>query len=143
MTEWFRRKSQNIKTINKKDTQEGMWVKCPDCGEVVYSNLLDSTYYLCPSCGYHFNYKSEQYINLLLAKEDRLYLCKNLFSICKEIISVAKNNRSNGKIGFITHHNDMNKDDWNNYNFILSELNKVGCQELSYNEMGSIISERN
>ena len=68
---------------------------------------------------------------------------KNLFSICKEIISVAKNNRSNGKIGFITHHNDMNKDDWNNYNFILSELNKVGCQELSYNKMGSIISERN
>tara|TARA_B110000014_G_C20094902_1_gene573750 strand:+ start:154 stop:996 length:843 start_codon:yes stop_codon:yes gene_type:complete len=80
MTEWFRRKSQNIKTINKKDTQEGMWVKCPDCGEVVYSNLLDSTYYLCPSCNYHFNYTSEQYIDLLLAQEDRLYLCKNLFS---------------------------------------------------------------
>ena len=68
---------------------------------------------------------------------------KNLFSICKKIISMAKNNRSNGEIGFITHHNDINKDDWNNYNFILSELNKVGCQELSYNEMRSIISERN
>ena len=40
MTEWFRRKSQNIKTSTKRDTKEGMWVKCPDCGEVVYSNLL-------------------------------------------------------------------------------------------------------
>ena len=40
MTEWFRRKSQNIKTIDKKDTKEGMWIKCPSCGEVVYSNLL-------------------------------------------------------------------------------------------------------
>jgi len=80
MTEWFRRKSQNIKTINKKDTKEGMWIKCPDCGEVVYSNLLDNTYYLCPSCDYHFNYTSEQYVDLLLDKEDRRYICKNLFS---------------------------------------------------------------
>ena len=68
---------------------------------------------------------------------------KKLLSICKKIITVAKDNRSNGKIGFITHHNDMNKDDWNNYDFILSELNKVGCQELPYNEMRNIISERN
>ena len=68
---------------------------------------------------------------------------KKLLSICKEIISVAKNNRSNGKIGFVTHHNDMNKDDWNNYYFILSELNKVGCQELLYNEIRSTIRERN
>lgn len=68
---------------------------------------------------------------------------KKLLSICKEIITVVKDNRSNGKIGFITHHNDMNKDDWNNYDFILAELNKVGCQELSYNEMRNIISERN
>ena len=46
MTEWFRRKSQNIKTNSKKDTKEGMWIKCPSCGEVVYSNLLVNTYYL-------------------------------------------------------------------------------------------------
>jgi len=27
MTEWFRRKTQNIKTNTKRDTKEGMWVK--------------------------------------------------------------------------------------------------------------------
>ena len=80
MTEWFRRKSQNIKTINKKDTKEGMWIKCPSCGEVVYSNLLINTYYLCPSCNHHFNYSSQQYIDLLLSPDDRLYICENLFS---------------------------------------------------------------
>ena len=80
MTEWFRRKSQNIKTISKKDTKEGMWIKCPDCGEVVYSNLLVNTYYLCPSCNYHFSYSSQQYIDLLLNPDNRLYICEKLFS---------------------------------------------------------------
>ncbi len=31
MPEWFRRKSQNIKTKTRKDTKEGMWIKCPSC----------------------------------------------------------------------------------------------------------------
>ena len=29
MPEWFRRKSQNITTKTRRDTKEGMWVKCP------------------------------------------------------------------------------------------------------------------
>ena len=80
MTEWFRRKNQNINTPTKRDTKEGMWIKCPDCGEVVYSNLLISTYYLCSSCSYHFNYSSQQYIDLLLDKEDRINIGNNIFS---------------------------------------------------------------
>ena len=70
MTEWFRRKSQNIKTSSKRDTKEGMWIKCPSCGEVVYSNLLTNSFNLCPSCSHHFHFSSSQYIDLLLDKED-------------------------------------------------------------------------
>ena len=79
MTEWFRRKSQNIKTIDKKDTKEGMWIKCPSCGEVVYSNLLVKALNLCPSCTHHFNFSSLQYIDLLLDKEERVYISDNIF----------------------------------------------------------------
>ena len=56
MSEWFRRTSKNIKTFYKRDTQEGSWLKCPSCGEVVYSNLLKNSYNLCPSCNHHFNF---------------------------------------------------------------------------------------
>jgi len=79
MTEWFRRKSQNIKTITKRDTKEGMWIKCPNCGEVVYSNLLINSFNLCPSCSYHFNFSSPEYINLLLNEEDRVYISNDIF----------------------------------------------------------------
>jgi len=81
MPEWFRRKSQNIKTKVRKDTKEGMWIKCPDCGEVVYSNLLKNTYYLCPSCSHHFKYSFKNYIDLFLDQEDRVYIGQDLFSI--------------------------------------------------------------
>ena len=91
MPEWFRRKNQNIKTINKRDTKEGMWIKCPDCGEVVYSNLLVSTFYMCPSCSYHFNYSGKQYIDLLLDTDDRMRICDDIFSNDPLNFSAIKN----------------------------------------------------
>ncbi len=80
MPEWFRRKSQNIKTTVRKDTKEGMWIKCPTCGDVVYSNLLKKSYSLCPSCNHHFKYSFDEYIDLLLDYENRTYLGRNLYS---------------------------------------------------------------
>ena len=91
MTEWFRRKSQNIKTSTKRDTKEGMWIKCPNCGEVVYSNLLISTFYMCPSCSYHFNYSSQQYIDLILDKDDRLNICNDIIANDPLNFSAIKN----------------------------------------------------
>ena len=91
MTEWFRRKTQNIKTSTKRDTKEGMWIKCPDCGEVVYSNLLVSTFYMCPSCSYHFNYSGKQYIDLLLDADDRMRICDDIFSNDPLNFSAIKN----------------------------------------------------
>ena len=57
-----------------------MWIKCPSCGEVVYSSLLKNSFNLCPSCSHHFNFSSSQYIDLLLDKEDRISICDNIFS---------------------------------------------------------------
>ena len=36
MPEWFRRKTKNITTFDKKDTREGEWRKCPKCNEFIY-----------------------------------------------------------------------------------------------------------
>ena len=42
MTEWFRRKSDKIKTFDKKDTEHGQWQKCPSCSEVLYYKSLEN-----------------------------------------------------------------------------------------------------
>lgn len=80
MPEWFRRKSQNIKTKVRKDTKEGMWIKCPSCGDVIYSNLLKNSSSLCPSCNHHFKFSFNEYIDLLLDIEGRTFIGKNLYS---------------------------------------------------------------
>ena len=41
MAEWFRRKSEKIKTSDKREIAEGMWLKCPQCQEVVYRKMLE------------------------------------------------------------------------------------------------------
>ena len=66
MVEWFRRKSENIKTMDKKEIAEGMWLKCPQCREVVYRKMLENNHYMCTSCTHHFRITSDDYIQLLI-----------------------------------------------------------------------------
>ena len=68
MVEWFRRKSEKIKTLDKKEIAEGMWLKCPQCREVVYRKMLENSHYICTSCTHHFRINSNEYIQLLLDK---------------------------------------------------------------------------
>ena len=42
MTEWFRRKTAKIKTFDRKDIEKGKWQKCTNCGEMLYSGILEN-----------------------------------------------------------------------------------------------------
>ena len=66
MDEWFRRKSEKIKTLDKKEIAEGMWLKCPHCREVVYRKMLEENHYICTSCTHHFRINGDNYIQLLV-----------------------------------------------------------------------------
>ena len=66
MAEWFRRKSEKIKTLDKKEIAEGMWVKCPQCQEVVYRKMLEENHFICTSCTHHFRITSDNYIQLIM-----------------------------------------------------------------------------
>ena len=66
MAEWFRRQSEKIKTNDRKEIAEGLWLKCPQCREVVYRKMLEDNFYMCTSCNHHFRINSKDYIQLLL-----------------------------------------------------------------------------
>ncbi len=64
---WFSRKSENISPdTQKKEQPDGLWEKCPDCGEIVHKKQLESSLWTCIKCDYHFRIGSEQYIKILL-----------------------------------------------------------------------------
>ncbi len=81
MAEWFRRKSKNIKTFSKRNTEEGTWIKCPDCNEMIYRNVLQKLSYVCNSCNYHFRINSDEYIKLLVDNEEYIEYEKDVTSV--------------------------------------------------------------
>ena len=40
--------------VNKRDTPENLWKKCPSCGQVVFHRDLEANHRVCPQCDYHF-----------------------------------------------------------------------------------------
>ena len=80
MADWFRRESKNITTTFKRDTIESTWIKCPQCREVIYKNILTENCFVCPSCQYHFRINSSTYIKLLIDNEDYDEFGENLIS---------------------------------------------------------------
>ncbi|MDD3296713.1 MAG: acetyl-CoA carboxylase, carboxyltransferase subunit beta [Candidatus Omnitrophica bacterium] len=39
----------------KKKIPDGLWQKCSQCSNLIFSKLLDENLKICPKCGYHFS----------------------------------------------------------------------------------------
>jgi acetyl-CoA carboxylase carboxyl transferase subunit beta len=64
---WFTRSKENISPDSqKKDLPDGLWEKCPSCGEIIHKKQLESNLWTCLKCGYHFRIGSNEYIEILL-----------------------------------------------------------------------------
>ena len=52
---WFKRVPKPITAAQKTSRiPEGVWVKCPDCGQALYKKDLDGNLQVCPKCAHHF-----------------------------------------------------------------------------------------
>ncbi|HDZ10753.1 MAG TPA: acetyl-CoA carboxylase carboxyltransferase subunit beta, partial [Bacteroidetes bacterium] len=63
---WFRRKQQGVLTTEKKVLPDGLWIKCEQCGEVLYRQELERNMWVCHKCDFHFRIQSHHYILFLL-----------------------------------------------------------------------------
>jgi acetyl-CoA carboxylase carboxyl transferase subunit beta len=64
---WFKRSKENISPDSqKKELPDGLWEKCPGCSEIIHKKQLETHFWTCIKCNYHFRIGSLQYINILL-----------------------------------------------------------------------------
>lgn len=79
---WFRRIKKNIntKTSEKKETPEGLWVKCPECNHICTVTELNENLYICPKCGYHHRIGSSDYYDLIFDNGEYTELFENIRS---------------------------------------------------------------
>lgn len=64
---WFRRRKKGILTTTseKKETPDGLWVKCPKCKYTCNKLELDENLNICPQCNHHHRIGSDDYFQLL------------------------------------------------------------------------------
>jgi len=53
---WFKKARKPIAPATEKQSRvpEGLWVKCPDCSQILYNKDLATNLHVCPKCAHHF-----------------------------------------------------------------------------------------
>jgi acetyl-CoA carboxylase carboxyl transferase subunit beta len=54
---WFKKTRKPIasSTTDKPSrVPEGLWIKCPECAQLIYKKDLEESLYVCPKCTHHF-----------------------------------------------------------------------------------------
>jgi acetyl-CoA carboxylase carboxyl transferase subunit beta len=65
---WFKkaRKPRASSTAKKPSrVPEGLWVKCPDCAQILYNKDLEKNLSVCPKCAYHFRLSATDRLRML------------------------------------------------------------------------------
>jgi len=65
MFPFFRKKIARL-TSEKRDIPDGLWTKCPSCGEMVYRKQMHREHGVCAKCGFHFPLSCTERLEMLL-----------------------------------------------------------------------------
>jgi len=49
-------------TVKKDGVPEGLWMRCPDCGAMLFRKVVEEAFHVCPECQYHFRISARQRI---------------------------------------------------------------------------------
>jgi acetyl-CoA carboxylase carboxyl transferase subunit beta len=65
---WFKKTKAPIAPVETKKVQmpEGIWTKCKNCNEIIYTKEIERNLNVCPKCDYHFRISARERIALIL-----------------------------------------------------------------------------
>jgi acetyl-CoA carboxylase carboxyl transferase subunit beta len=67
---WFKKVRKPIEAPpDKSRVPEGLWVKCPPCGQLIYNKDLAATLSVCTKCGHHFRLSAAERLRTLFDGE--------------------------------------------------------------------------
>lgn len=62
---WWTRTKKNIEEGQNREIPDGLFLKCSNCGYIIYKRELEENLYTCPSCNWHARITSVEYIDIL------------------------------------------------------------------------------
>ena len=65
---WFKKSKAPLAPVETKKVQmpEGIWSKCKNCNEIIYTKEIERNLNVCPKCDYHFRISARERIALVL-----------------------------------------------------------------------------
>ncbi len=65
---WFKRDGSQKPEAGIKTSRipEGLWIKCDNCGEIIYRKEIERNLDVCPKCNYHFRISASSRLRLLV-----------------------------------------------------------------------------
>lgn len=61
---WLKRDPKTVR--GGRELPDGLWMKCDDCGEILYFKELERNLQVCPKCNHHFRIDAPRYVDILL-----------------------------------------------------------------------------
>ncbi len=58
-----------VKVAKKRPMPDGLWTRCPECGEITYNKILQESFKVCPKCNFHFTLSAHERMELLIDKD--------------------------------------------------------------------------
>ncbi|MCK4401918.1 acetyl-CoA carboxylase carboxyltransferase subunit beta [bacterium] len=79
---WFgKRKYTVLPATKKRDIPDGLWTKCPGCGEIIYNKNLNKNLSVCPKCEFHNRITVRERITQLIDRNTFIEYDKNMQSL--------------------------------------------------------------
>jgi acetyl-CoA carboxylase carboxyl transferase subunit beta len=68
---WFKKDRKPIAPATDKASRvpEGLWIKCPECSQIIYNKDLAASLSVCPKCAHHFRLDAADRLRTLLDGE--------------------------------------------------------------------------
>ncbi len=63
---WLTKVRNSLPFGNKRETPDTLWVKCPDCQEMLFTKDYEEAQKVCPNCGHHGRLTADERLNGLL-----------------------------------------------------------------------------
>jgi len=66
---WFGRKAKSARRTARQSVDalpDGLWTKCPTCGEILFNKELEKNLRVCNKCGYHYRLSATERLGMLV-----------------------------------------------------------------------------
>jgi acetyl-CoA carboxylase carboxyl transferase subunit beta len=67
--DWFAKKQKAPTKAERLNIPGNLWVKCPECSEVLFTKDLEVNFKVCNHCNYHFRLTPEERLHYLFDKD--------------------------------------------------------------------------